>query len=289
MTAWSTGLGITFGLGLLASFPLALATLPDEPDLRVTVPSAQPYLIRDTPASLMPPLEVEPAPPPLGLQAPETSSGTGLDLLTWHVNYSHRWEREVTLPVLTGPFVREGEEVCGYSVRLGAGLFDTRGAGAGLVALVRNRFAGIFPRQVIDPDTGISIYFAGLRDLDTRITLQRGRVGISLTLHLADETSPGAGNATRFEIAFTVRIRAGDGRPVIERDGAVAPRWTGHTLEEAKRTGANLGASSGALLGALACAVFPISCVPTVIAGLAAGGALGESVATDRATARLNS
>ena len=145
MTTGATALGTGLGLGLLAGFPLLLAALPNDPDLRVDVGSPHAYAVRSSEREPLPPVALLPAPPPHGLRVTDTASGAGLDLRTWEVNYSNRWEREVTLPILTGPFAKDGDDVCGYSVRLGAGLFDKHGAGAGLVGLLRKRLAKQFP------------------------------------------------------------------------------------------------------------------------------------------------
>src|SRR5690349_8387314 len=105
-----TALGTLLVLAMGALLPLGLRSSRGTQDLSVTVAGPAPYEIapRSTqkltlatagPPELLPRLEQRGDP---DLLEP------GLALRTWQVTYGRRWERQVTLPVLYGPFDDEG-------------------------------------------------------------------------------------------------------------------------------------------------------------------------------------
>ncbi len=286
MKPWATSAGVLLATGLTASYPALLALTPDDPDLRVEVPRSTPYLVQSGADAVSVPVAILPSPAPEGLVAVDSGFRPGLGLRTWSVDYSHRWEREVALPVLAGPFVSEGGDVCGYAARLGAGLFDTRGAGAGLVSLIHERLEAQFPFTQPVAGTDQSLHFAALRDVQATVRLEQGRVAVSLAIVLDDETSIGVGDATRISISFRARLRARDGIPIVERErDTTAVTWEGRTRNEALRIGANEGATRGGIFGLLGCLLGPVGCAVGVGGGALVGSDMGEAEAKQVAAA----
>jgi hypothetical protein len=239
MTAWAMGLGASVAAVLVASFPIAMAVLPDTPDLRVTTDSSGPYVIRQSAAASTPVLRVEPSPSPGGVAVADTSVGPGLDLRTWDVTYSHRWDRAVTLPILTGPFVREGEEVCGLSVAIGAGLFDTSAGGAGFQQILQTKLSELLPYTYTHPQyQQVSVTFPRPRQTTMKIGLVPGRIAFLVHLVLEDDTL--------LDVYFVAGFAAVDGAPALVRQGQVWHNWRGPTLDRLLQEAAAVGASVAA-------------------------------------------
>jgi hypothetical protein len=242
---WAATLtGSVAAIGLFAGLPLVLGSLPPPIDLEAHLPWGQSFQIVDQPGltSASPPV-IRPAPGQRGVSVSDMPPEgiPGLSLRTWQVSYGHRWDREVTLPILTGPFEREGSESCGLIARLGAGLFDTSGAGAGLEDAIHKKFSELFPRTL--GEAGVQIAFPGVRETDLQITLRAGLAEIAARITLLD--------GTVFSARFPARLVNYDGSPSIERAGPVLSSWTGPTRDQARRAGAAAGESFGAGLGAL--------------------------------------
>ncbi len=236
MTTWATGLGTALATLLLATFPVTMAVLPDTPDLRVTATSSDPFVVRESAVASIPATLIEPEPPPAGLGVADTSLGPGLDLRTWEVTYSHRWDRAVTLPILTGPFVHEGEEVCGLSVAIGAGLFDTAGGGKGFSSMLKQQLSAAFPREEHDKSYPITIRFPGVSDALVSFRLGNGGVGVFADVRLLD--------GTRFVIFVPVSVVARDGAPaLVLKSDRLFTRWSGPTYDDLLRQARALGAA----------------------------------------------
>jgi hypothetical protein len=247
---------------------LILGLLPPPDDLTVDLSSNQSFQVLERPGI---PIPQAPAVKPDSLLARvevhdlPAVQGPGLNLRTWRVEYGHRWEREVTLPILAGPFDQEGADVCGFAVWLGAGLFDTSSAGAGLKDAVHRRLAEMFPRTV--EGGGIEIAFPAVERTIFRIELDQGRAHITAAITLLD--------GTYLSARFDVRLASRGGSPVVERIGRVTPEWTGPTREQAQQAGADKGAAFGTGLGALAGFILggPL--------GALLGGGLGAAVGSE--------
>jgi hypothetical protein len=225
MTTWGTAIGTLIAVGLVAAFPITLAKLPEDPDLQVQVPGSRPFVVREDAKRSLPALKILPVATPDGLSSSDSATGSGLGQRTWQVTYSHRWEREVTMPILTGPFVHEGEEVCGLSASLGAGLFDTSGAGAGFSSMLKEELSAAFPRTEKHERYPITIQFPGVADATVRFHLGNGGVGVFADIHLLD--------GTRFVIFFPVAVVSRDGTPALVLKGErLSAHWSGPTYDE---------------------------------------------------------
>jgi hypothetical protein len=170
-------------------------------DLEVSVRTPTPHQIVSGPGA---PLWSAIAGPPELLPRLERTgtpdrSDPGLWLRTWQVTYGRRWERQVTVPVLAGPFDAEGDPwPCAVAVRLSPRFFeDPDGGGGDVAAVVERVVRAQFPFDVL------GVHFA---------SVQRAR--ISGHVVLAD----GRSGAT--ELGFDSRV------VLDERDGDLAARVT---------------------------------------------------------------
>lgn len=237
--------GATVSAGLLAALPMALRSLPPPSDLYAEVSSDKSYRIVENPAQFSPP-PLEIGPPHLfrrlAARGLPSSLSPGLHLSTWFLNYGHRWEREVSFPTLIGPFAREGTPVCDFSLRLGAGLFDTQKAGAGLQGVLNQKLSKLFPMTL--EESGVSIHFPSIDKTNFQIALAPNIANVSLSIQLKDKTLLSA--------RFPMRMRSLKGRLALERAGEAESQWTGPTREQARKAGADIGKGIGAGLGILA-------------------------------------
>ncbi|MEI8256035.1 MAG: hypothetical protein WCJ30_10225, partial [Deltaproteobacteria bacterium] len=147
--------GVAVGLGLAlaicAALPYGLVASRPGPDLSVTLSSAGPYEIRAR--ADLPLLAVTARPADLVARLTQSGalagSGPGLSFRTWQLTYAQRWEREITLPVLTGPFEPEGHDwACDIRAFVPAEVFaqsDIRGA---VERLLERSIRRAFPRTV---------------------------------------------------------------------------------------------------------------------------------------------
>ncbi len=273
MKVWGSVVGTIMAVGLGVAFPVALSALPDTPDLQVTVPGARPFVVRDEARQPGPVLALLPSPEPEGISSSLSSSGPGLALRTWEVTYSHRWERDVALPILTGPFARDGEDICGISVRLGAGLFDTRGAGAGFEGVIKKRAASFFGREM--DVAGHAFALPALDAVHLWIVPRPNTLTVHIELRLVD--------GTIFAASFDARIDVENGTPVVRRVGEPVTTWSGPTRDRVIAMGATEGTGYGVAIGLLGCFFGPLGCVAGVGVGAAAGDNVGRAKANDLA------
>jgi hypothetical protein len=267
-------LGALIALAGAGSLPIALSLAAPPVDLEVTVSPKSARVVRDMPGRVLPDAIVAPprAARRLSRNGALEPDATGLALRTWSLTYGERWEREVSVPVLTGPFAKEGTDVCSFAMRVGAGLFNTRGAGAGIAKLVRARLDEAFPTVVREPNTGITLAFPAVRDLDLRLVPRQGTVAIKADVRLVD--------STRFTASFEVRLRATNGTPIIERASRVTATWEGPTRALAIQKGADYGAQQGDAMGQrVGCIFGDVGCQIGGALGQAIGSAVGEHVA----------
>ena len=238
MTSAGLTLGSIVAVSLIGIFPLTLGALPDTPDLQVAVPGPRPYAVRASADEAAPGPTVYPSPSPEGLTDSHSSPGTGLDLRTWQVTYSHRWGREVTLPTLTGPFVPEGDELCGIALTIGAGLFDTSAAGSGLQDILKGKIGDSLPYTYTHPQyTQVRVTFPKPKVTTMRIGLVAGRLVFFVHLVLEDDTV--------LDALFGSRLIDENGSPALVRDGPLLHNWQGPTLDALLRQAAEVGANVG--------------------------------------------
>lgn len=266
------------GLGLAAATGIALLVLvgakSNGEDLRVQVAADRPYEVLATPQTDRALVEFDPN--DVSAQYLLKDGEPGLNLATWSKTYGGSYVREVTWPTLAGPFHAETDFVCGYSLQLGAGLFDTAGAGAGLQRLVHEKLATFFPRR--EQVHGIDVNFPALDSTALTIALGDGGARITVNLRLVDTTT--------FDIAFPVRLVSLQGRPHIERivteqmdvrfEGPSRDRIVSQAKAQGAMTVGLLGCGLGALLGPIGLA-----------AGCIGGASMGEGIGENEANAQI--
>jgi hypothetical protein len=241
------------GIGLLA-LPVLVAGSSGRDDLVVDVRAQRPFSVVSEPQSAASIAE---------RVVPQTASRTelgapnvpGLTLTTWRVHYGP-YDREVTWPVLAGPFAPEDQHVCGYSVHAGAALFDTSGAGEGLAAALRRKLAEKLPKTIPLRRFGIAdIPLPPLRSVALGVRLGWGRAYLSVSINFEDGTVFGIPSVP-------VRLAVKDGAPALVlagpigqpifrgpiRDKIVAEARSGRELEGCL-FGAVFGFGIGALVG----------------------------------------
>jgi hypothetical protein len=159
-------------------------------------------------------------------------------------------------------------------VLLGAGLFDTKGAAAGLIPLVREKLAPHFPHRV--DESVVHVELPALRDVNVDIRLEQDSARVALAIELVD--------TTRISVAIRLRLVTRGGAPAFERVALEDPTWEGPTWDEAVRqaraAGGEVGMAGGAVMGA---AGGPIGVAIGAVIGLFAGSEIGDAAA--RATA----
>lgn len=272
MSRAGTVVGLAVAIVGVGALPVALESTSGAVDLAVRVPARHQVLRDDrdqgTWASVFPNHGVTRSRSP-------SNSGARLDLATYGIDYGEAWHREVTLPSLVGRFADEGFGVCGYSVHLGAALFDTDKAGRGIKTAVHRRVVEKFPHSIDDEDSGIHVRLPDVRSTDFDVAFVEGYAWIRLEVVLAD--------TTRFAVRFPVRVTARAGVPFVERVREVPPtvEFTGPVREQLVQQGRNKGTGYGAGLGCAAGAAFggPIGCGLGMLLGALAGNAVGESMA----------
>lgn len=221
------------------SLPAMVGVFSGHEDLRVQVHSPRRYEVRPSPDARRARVAGT-EPEGVRFSSLLRSGASGVDLTTWRTSYGSAYEREVTWPALVGPFNAEDDYVCGYTLWLGAGLFDTSDAGAGLSRLVRAILRSSLPKSIDVDEYNIHVKVPDLRDVKMEVVLEAGRLTFSLTLDFQDRS--------RFAIlAVPVRIDMNDGAPVLKRDGRVgSSSLTGPLREELLRQGGNEGAARAA-------------------------------------------
>lgn len=262
------GLGLATATGI--ALPVLLGANSNGEDLRVKVATERSYEVLSTPQAGRSLVEFQPK--DVSTQHLLKEGESGLNLTTWSKTYGGSYVREVTWPTLTGPFHAENDFVCGYSLQLGAGLFDTTGAGAGLQKLVHDKLANLFP--LTEEVEGITVSLPALESSKTSIVLENGREKIVFNIRLIDGTT--------LDIAFFVRMITRNGRPLIQRIVTEVPdvRFDGPSRERILEQARSKGALSIGLLGCVLGIPFgPIGIAAGCIGGAGVGTEYGENEA----------
>jgi hypothetical protein len=217
--------GALLVLALAATLPASLQLARGGPELAVTLRAPEPFEIEGDPSATGPHTSVGPPEllPRLERDGTPDGEGPGLWLRTWQVTYGHRWERQVTVPVLTGAFDPEGEAwPCAVALRFSPRFFDDGQPGGGDVAAVVDR---IVRAQL--PFEVLGLRFAPVARTRISVRPDEGGLRISGTVVLAD----GPSNPTT--LGFSTRILLGEqGGDLTSKIDRVNLTWRGRTRED---------------------------------------------------------
>jgi hypothetical protein len=222
-----TALGALLILAVFAALPLGIVTSGRARDLQVGLSTPAPHAIAPRPEEPLAPVTVGPPEllPRLEQRGAPDRAAPGLSLLTWQVTYGRRWERQVTFPVLYGPFDPEGTPwPCAFAVKLAPSFFDDgKPGGADVEAVLDRMVRAQFPFNVL------GLRFASVASTALKVRPIAGALEVSGAVTLADGGR--AGDPTRFYLKG--RIALG------ERDGDLAPKledlqvtWAGRTRHD---------------------------------------------------------
>jgi hypothetical protein len=220
----SAVLGGLFLAALAVVLPVGLHLSAGARDLRVTVRSAEPYeIVKRSGATLAPAV----AGPPellhrLELEGAPDRDDPGMWLRTWQVTYGHRWERQVTVPVLAGAFDAEGKPwPCAVAVRFSPRFFENPPGGEDVVAVIDRLVRAQFPFEVL----GLRFARVGRTRIDVRP--EEGGLLVSGVISLADS----ARDPTAFSFSTKIALGEHDGdlTAKIER---VSLTWSGATRHD---------------------------------------------------------
>jgi hypothetical protein len=219
------------GLCALALFAIALPAglhfAGSAPELSVTVRAPGPHAVDARPGG--PPAPATAGPPellPRLERAGEVDlAGPGLGLRTWQITYGRRWERQVTFPVLAGPFDPEGKPwPCSIAIRLGPGFFDDgKPGGEDVEAVLDRAVRAQFPMDVL------GLHFAEVATTAIRVRPAAGALEVSGSITLADRTRHGDPTQFSFSAKIVLREQAGD---LAARLQGLSVRWTGRTRQD---------------------------------------------------------
>jgi hypothetical protein len=219
-------LGLLVLAALLAALPLGLWGASGARDLRVSVRSPEPFEIAERPREI--PLAPATAGPPsllprLLLRGDPDRSDPGLWLRTWQVVYGKRWEREVTFPVLAGPFDPEGAPwPCAIAARFSPRFFDDGKPGGEDVESVVDRVVRAqFPFSVM------GLRFASVSSTSLHVRPVEGGVEVSGSVVLSDSSR----DPTRFSLQTKIALGEKDG-DLAARIERVSVRWQGRTRRD---------------------------------------------------------
>lgn len=218
-------LGVAVVIALVVGLVLGLQVTSSTRDLRVTLRAPQPYEITPRPGAPLSPALV--GPPSLlsrlELTGEPDRGDPGLWLRTWQVTYGRRWERQVTVPVLVGPFDPEGKPwPCALAVRLSPRFFDDdRPGGEDVEAVVDRVVRSQFPFSVM------GLRFGPVASTSLHVRPVEGGLSVSGGVVLADARR----DPTDFSIEAKIAIgeRDGDLTARIER---IRVSWRGHTRRD---------------------------------------------------------
>lgn len=208
--------------------------------------------------------------------------GPGLDWTRWLVSYgSGAYVREVVRAELRGEVTPADGLACGSELHVGAGLFDPKGAGAGLAELARREVGKVFPLHrtfALPLGQSLTLSLPKLQRLTLSLAFGEGEVYSLAEVALTDGTT--------FRLGFPARIVAKDGAPVLERVAGrdVLVVFAGPAREDVLRQARAIG---GKLGGAGGCAVGMIFGPGGCMLGGGAGWLIGRSVAGSTAEQQI--
>lgn len=212
-------------LGLAVALPVGLRLSSGARELRVTLRAPEPHEIAPAAGGLLAPATVGPREilPRLEATGAPDRADPGLWLRTWQITYGHRWERQVTVPVLAGPFDPEGKPwPCAVAVRLSPRFFDDGKEGGDDLASVLDRVVRAqFPFDVM------GLRFAPVARTQIGVRPEEGGLHVTAVVVLADA----ARSPTEFSLDARIALgeRNGDLTARLERVGLV---WRGRTRHD---------------------------------------------------------
>jgi len=222
-----TTLGILLVLAMGALLPLGLRSSRDVQDLSVTVPAPAPHEIAPRPSQKLAAVTAGPPEllPRLEQRGVPDLLEPGLALRTWQVTYGRRWERQVTLPVLYGPFDDEGTPwPCAFAVRLAPSFFDDGKPGGADVESVLDRMV-----RAQFPINMFTVHFAPVKATTLKVQTVPGGLEVSGTVTLADgarQVDP-----TRFSLKGKLVLGEHDGDLDAKLEG-LNVTWSGRTRHD---------------------------------------------------------
>jgi len=268
-------LGLCIGTASLLALPVLFARTAGREDLAVDVPASHPFGIEQAPPAGF--VAASLAPSSATMLALPGANRTGLELRTWSASYGPAYQREVTWSILAGPFLEEGQYVCGYSIHAGAELFDTTGAGSGLATSFARNLR--LPRVIRLRKFGIpDVPLPPLRSTRLRIRLGSGRVYVSVQVQFTDGT---LFSAPRIPVKIA---SSSNGAPILKRDGQIAaPVFRGPVrdkiVQEAHDRGEDEGGFLGLVFGLVGTTVLGPAALLAAPVGASSGGDRGEAEA----------
>ncbi len=208
----------------MAILPLGMMISNDDVELRVMLPTPAPREIVASQASPLARPEVGPPSifPRLEKKGELDLEGAGLALRSYRAVWGKRWEREVSWPVLRGPFDAEGTAwPCAIAIRFGPRFFDDgKPGGDDVEAVVSRVIRDQFPIDVF------GMHFAAVAATNIHVKPVNGGVLIEGGITLADGGK--TGDPTHFSVKATIALaeRGGDLEAGI-KDLSVG--WSGKT------------------------------------------------------------
>ncbi|HET7543828.1 MAG TPA: hypothetical protein VFK05_28345, partial [Polyangiaceae bacterium] len=180
-------IGLTFGITIAAALPVLVGATVGREDLAVKVEGNRLFDVRNS--SYIALSRATPTPAYATEQRLLLQGLRGLDLTTWSRTYGGAYAREVTWPSLVGPFQNESDYVCGYSLHLGAGLFDTSRAGAGLQRLVEDALRHSLPKTLDVPEHDLHIPLPDLDSAVLSIRLGNAVASMAVSIRFVDAST----------------------------------------------------------------------------------------------------
>ncbi len=221
-------LGIVGALALALLLPLGLQADGEQQSLKITVYGPRPAQHAATVVRL-PPVQVTPSSLLSRLQPAGEPDWTeaGLAFRRWRVEYGHRWQREITLPLLLGPLEQEGTPSCGFALRLSPRLFAP-GATKALAAMAQRELAKQFPLTI---PCGLvkRVTLPKLQSAQLLLTPRQGYFDVGLVGVLADGTRVGAVSSITLDADAK-------GQLVVRRRGRIQPLFIGPGRNECEGT-----------------------------------------------------
>lgn len=260
--------------GLVLGLPIALALLPASETLRAEIPSAHPFVVVDGSSA-----GVIVGPDSLRSRCAVRSEPLlpqpGVGWTSYAIDHSHRWQQELQVVTLTGPFASVRDDTCGVWLTFGAGMFDDGALSRALSGVASRAVSPMFPMKIDVPTPIGRFAFTVPAVVSSRVraTLEEGQLRLEVRVALID--------GTFVHTTSRIAIRADRGSIVLRRVGRSETGYGGPSFErlreEAVRFGRSLGDKDTILADALCAGTLGLVC-PREEAAKAAGRLVDEMV-----------